>query len=552
MPLEYNVSNGQSNGIINVNEITQQLQQNGEQVLGVSADGSTIKMQDASGPFDAKTDEVLQDLGWQVSGVKPQDADYSHVNSDWRAAINLLPADEHRRAYIQGQLQRAGMTNANIVGSGRDWFAFDPESNRYVALTNSPDWDKSDAMEAAVKLPRFLGSTIGGAAGGILGGGITPAAVAGSAVGAGAGGALADSATRYMMAQRDPMLKEVMGQNLGAVVGDIGEESMMDALAAGLVPAAGLGIKSASPFVAGISRPANALFKNGPLSTAARSVGTVAEAGGTLLNKAAKFADQPLGRSLGAPLVPGGGQLNALGWAGQMPGWLISKGAEGLGSLGESQILKMGAPDAAQALRSVAYNSLKKSPGLRSSLSNELSQGTEEIGRFLSGMPKTKSLYSSSPENVLGNIGEMSSKEYMPYKKAIEESFKHSRSLGVDPQAALDIARINVDYPAQMAARREIGRKIGRGIQKVQQFSEGAEKLSEAGAGAIYKGARGLGYGVGKLGQAAKLTGNITSPIEAKSALRYGAEEFYRPYLESQRTWQDPRKKAKMLIASEE
>jgi hypothetical protein len=245
MALQFNVVNPEGvEGQVGVNDIVQQLQGSGEQILGVSADGSTIKMQDATGEFEAKTEDVLKDLGWQIQRAAPINPNYSAVNSDWRQAITMLPADDHKRAYLEGQFKKAGMGNVNIVGTGRDWYAFDPESNQYLALTNNPEWDSSDVREGLVTAPRVAGSVIGGAAGAVMGGGANPLT---GAVGAGLGGGAADALTRAYGASRDPLLKEIMTGDMGAMAKDVGINAGLDALTQG----AFLGI----PKVAGALAP---------------------------------------------------------------------------------------------------------------------------------------------------------------------------------------------------------------------------------------------------------------------------------------------------------
>jgi hypothetical protein len=44
-----------------------------------------------------------------------------------------------RHAYIAGKMKKAGAPDAKIVGSGRDWYVFNPGTNQWVGVTNDPD-----------------------------------------------------------------------------------------------------------------------------------------------------------------------------------------------------------------------------------------------------------------------------------------------------------------------------------------------------------------------------------------------------------------------------
>ena len=82
MPLDFSVSNpnGES-GNININDLTQHLRQAGENVVGVSADGMSIKISDGQGEFDVDPKDILKQHGWELNQIKPQTPDYGNVNT---------------------------------------------------------------------------------------------------------------------------------------------------------------------------------------------------------------------------------------------------------------------------------------------------------------------------------------------------------------------------------------------------------------------------------------------------------------------------------------
>jgi hypothetical protein len=224
-------SNGQT-GVVDANYVVSQLQEAGYNPQGVSADGLTMTLVDDQGPYEVKTTEALKNLGWTVQTALPQNADYDNVQMGWRAAITKLPDDDTRRAYIEGQMKKLGHEAPSIVGSGRDWYAFNPASNQYVALTNNPTWDTSDLVEGGLEGMRAVGSALGGGAGALSGGG-TPASIALGMGGAAAGGAAVDTIQNLALGYLDPQFRETATKNMGAMGSDMAWKAGLDGLTAG-------------------------------------------------------------------------------------------------------------------------------------------------------------------------------------------------------------------------------------------------------------------------------------------------------------------------------
>jgi hypothetical protein len=548
MALQFNVVNPEGvEGQVGVNDIVQQLQGSGEQILGVSADGSTIKMQDATGEFEAKTEDVLKDLGWQIQRAAPINPNYSAVNSDWRQAITMLPADDHKRAYLEGQFKKAGMGNVNIVGTGRDWYAFDPESNQYLALTNNPEWDSSDVREGLVTAPRVAGSVIGGAAGAVMGGGANPLT---GAVGAGLGGGAADALTRAYGASRDPLLKEIMTGDMGAMAKDVGINAGLDALTQG----AFLGIpKVAGALAPELGQGVKSFLQSGPLSTAAKAVGGFAEEGGRIVNKAASVVDRPIGREVTAAFIPIAGEASAGGMALQLPGQAVRGFARGIGALGESQTMQKIAPGIAQKMQQGSRQLLRPRERMTSNFSNEVSKSADEMGRWLGGdVPQTGPRVAST-EDIMGNMGEalgMSGSQRELNRQRFMESYKMARQYGIKAKDAKFIAEEASERAVPQAAKnmREVGRKVGRGVQNLENFGRGVEKIGTGIASGALKGVRAGSYGVGKGGWGVKNLGKLGAPIENKLYMRYGAEEMLDPQISPSDPWQRRRNRDKLGV----
>lgn len=544
MSLQFSIQN--NDGVttdLGVNDLVQQLQGQGYQVKGVSADGSAIKLVDDKGEYDVAPQDVLQDLGWKVAAVNPVDADYSNINKDWRQAVTVLPADDHKRAYLEGQFKQAGIPDAKIVGSGRDWFVFDPEMNKYVALTNNPDWDMSDASEALVSAPRIAGSMLGGAAGAIAGGGLNPLT---GALGAGAGGALGDAGTRLFMAQRDPQLKQIMTDDLGAMAKDVGVNALYDAGAQGLM----LGAPKVIGSLLGpqAAKSAQTMAQSGPLSTVARKLGGMAEEGGRIVNKVTRVADTGFGREVASLGIPGAAEAVTLGTIGQLPSQAVRGAARGLGWTGQRQALQKAAPEAAEWMTKTSKNLLRPSHG-PSNFSNELSALADKGSTLLSGAKPSMAKVGGRTEDVLGNLGEMIGGGN-PARDVMKRAYKEAREYGISAVDAKKLAEQAAEeaLPESAKMTRNLMRKAGRGLQNIENFSRGVESTGKAVTGGILKGARAGSYVAGKGGSIVKNTAKLTQPLENRAYLRYGSEELYRPDISPSESWQDRRKRDKLGV----
>jgi hypothetical protein len=100
------------------------------------------------------------------------------------------------------------------------------------------------------------------------------------------------------------------------------------------------------------------------------------------------------------------------------------------------------------------------------------------------------------------------------------------------------------------AAYGEIGRKIGRGIQSMEDFGRGLENVGVGATGAALKTAQYGGQALGKAGLAAKLTGTVTQPLETRLMARYGSEELLRPKYQRS-PWQSAQVRDKMYMAAQ-
>lgn len=448
-------------------QIYQQLQQNGYQVSGISADGTTFHFADPRGDFTMTAQDVLKNLGHEVQHVMPTDPDESKINFGYRAAISRLPDDDAKKAYLEAKLKREGVDTPNVVGKGRDWSYFDPQTNHWHALTNSQHWDASDLVEAGLEGIHGLGAGIGGVLGGgagatALGVGAIPGAMAGSA----AGGALAETGIRGALNYLDPEYAKMT--TLGGQAKDIGIGAGLDAGLVGVGGIAGkaLGRLGGPAAEEGLKR----LAVTGPVSTAAKGVGKATEAAGSLLGMGGQVTKSPLARDVIAGFTPGLGQAQMASMALQAPEYLATVAAKlARGAAGSSAAESMLGKEAAQGLQ----------------------QGTEEV--LTKAAPKGiaerwntlfRGKAADAPEirasDLGGNLGEKIGQKF----GAAEEGVMQAKNIG---QKA---GKVTEDLAT-------VGRTIEKGIHGTIR---GAGMAAE-GVGGVLKGA---GKGLHTAGQVAQ------------------------------------------------
>jgi len=197
MMLEYSVTDSQGNEhVVTPQMIEQQLSQGGLKPMGISADGANITVDQNGQAIEGGIEDLLKAQGFKVNSVRPNEnmTDYGGVNKYWRAAIESLPnVGDVRKSYLTAQLQDEGVEDSQIRGSGSDFYYFNPDSQKWMALTNKPGLDWSDVAGQGANLASVLGNVAGGALGAGVG---TAAGPGGTLAGAATGSALGGQAVR--------------------------------------------------------------------------------------------------------------------------------------------------------------------------------------------------------------------------------------------------------------------------------------------------------------------------------------------------------------------
>jgi hypothetical protein len=348
-----------------------------------------------------------------------------------------------------------------------------------------------------------LGSAMGSAAGAVMGGGV--GSIPGMALGGAAGAAGADALLKGGLAAADPEFREHI--TAGRVARDLGVEAL-----AGGVPAAGMGaaMKFGGPAI-------RAWASSGPLSTAARAVGGVSDAGGGLVAKGANMIrGSDFATDVAASMISptyGAAQLGSL--ALQAPKMvstgipnLVAKSAES--KLAQALLGEEGAANLAQG----AKNMLTARPG--QGVMGKIGQ----LNRFMRGKAEE-----GSARNAIGNAAEkMFAAEPTEF---VKQQAAKSAFGGELPLEAADVARQNAAGVA--------GEKAGEMFDKLATVGRAAEEVPRAvaklGLGLTEVGGR-VAQGAGK---AISTTGQLLQPFENSLYGQAGlrplanrmAEEFY-------------------------
>lgn len=211
MTLEFKVESQDGATSLTSNDIAQAFQAQGFQQATLSPDGQTIHLVDASGgTAELNVPEFVGGKS-KVLSMTPVEGlvDTSMVDPGLRASIGALGNhNDLKQLYLQGQLREKGFKDAKVVGSGDDFYFFNPETGKYSALTNKPGFDFSDAAgfipKAAETVLGIGGSIAGGlglgAIGAATGTGLLPGAgtVAGGIAGGSLGSAIGGATGRQM------------------------------------------------------------------------------------------------------------------------------------------------------------------------------------------------------------------------------------------------------------------------------------------------------------------------------------------------------------------
>lgn len=321
------------------NDVAQSFAQKGYQNVSISPDGLMISLTDANGAPGRIDVQKFVAGNAKVAGVLPTNVNYDTIDMGLRASIGALGNhDDLKKRYLEGQLREKGIEDAEVLGSGSNFFYFDPKTGSYNALTNKPGTDLSDIgglTSYASPIAGFAGSALGGVAGATASaapvlpvpGANIAAGIAGGAAGSAAGGwaarGLVDSAAKMLNPKLKPYLEsEEIAQERNV-------DTAIDALGGGIG-----GALTKLPII-------NKLFQTGLASEAVKKGGQVAQGTGYLIKEPAKYLQSEalpaqMVRGVAENLVPVTGQAQLPALAMRSPEFIQT----GIKKLGERSFSK--------------------------------------------------------------------------------------------------------------------------------------------------------------------------------------------------------------------
>lgn len=455
----------------------------GMPVGGVTPDGSAFMLQNGQ---TVPIAQVLGQLGAQVTSFRPLNADYSQAQPMLRAALATLPDDFRRKQYLEQHMQGLGLQQPLVEGSGDDWFIFNPEQGNWVAATNAPGMDMTDAAGGLISGTKMAGA-IGG---GIIGAGAGPLGLIG---GSAAGGAGVNALQKAAFEMFDPTYGQIRAQmGEGEVLADIGKGAAVDAAGAALGYGGGRAL--------GAMMGRGAHVPVAPMSRMAQTTGGGAEAVGRVMNRGANLFDKQWigrpgssvtqgihGHDIAAGAMPVSGPLQMAGVVAELPAMGVR-----------------GANTAAQW----AGRGVPGQPGARQILSELGGAAGRGIGRRM-------------PAPAVGDDA------LAPFLKDAQiYNSSGLVELGGPERLAQELWRD--EMAAQIGARgRSIGSGVGDFLEGLEKLGVGAEEVSrKIGAGAV-KGTKYLGQGLETGGGLARQAGAIGRKVEDQLYGQLGAEEAY-------------------------
>ena len=499
--LAYDVKVGDNTATLDDDYIIDQLGQLGYNPQGVSGDGKTVTLTDDKGTYEAKLDDVLNRLGYQVQAVNvlPESAGFDTASGQLRAVVAKLPNDQMRKAALEQTLQRMGIPNPIVEGNGRDWYYLDSQDGKYKALTNTPGWDRYDAVEGLTEIPRIMGATIGGA----LAGGATAGAgaIPGAMAGAGIGGLVGDFATRVALSSLSPEYAKQSEENFGQQLKDMVINAAIDAGSMGL--AKGVPALAGNLLGTNAGRAARAVMEKGVVSPMVKGAGSATEAVGSGVANVAKGMQTPFGRSVATMAIPGAGEAEMIGQLAQAP----AAAARGL-------------PNFMQRVGSMPT-----------------------VNEFAPGLANWLRTTGAGVRRAATTPGTVSQKIANMMTLGAEEGTKRAPTAGgVLRELAERSGAKNLAGTAET---------VGKGLENVARAGQAVSGAAQTAAGGLLAGTQAVGTAAKGLGKMARVAGTVASPIESRTAMQRGGEylkDEYQDYIDRLRRARERSKINTMLV----
>jgi hypothetical protein len=487
MPLNLDVTlkDGKTQSM-SVNEVMNMLHQAGYGPKGVSADGTQITMQDDAGDYTLPIQQVFQNVGASINTMKPADADESAINALWRYGVESLPDDPAvRSAFLKSKLEKEhGIKDANIVGSGSDWYVYNQDAGKWMALTSGKGLTKASFAGAIPTAARLVGSTLGGVGAGALGLPSGPGAIAATAVGSGMGGTAAAEINRLVAGAIDPDIRSGIDNyrkhNSAADTKQAMIDFGLDSLGGGLTGVAG--------------KIAPKILANGAVSNTVRGVGRAMTGMGNVARGLGRGAENSVvGSLMRAPIT---GEVEGAAILARTPDYLARKVPEFANKIGKKLGASekfLGTTEELLQPRNTGRTMLGMADNLNAAMNPNA--GVKAIG------PKAS--------DVLGNVGQKIGENT---KFKLPEGGMYSMD---------EFAKLVDDRTARFAT---FGEKTGAALQGVANAGKTIENGLDLATKGVFKGVRAGGTLARSTGRGMQTIGAMAQPWENRMAIQ-GASE---------------------------
>lgn len=499
------------------NDVAQSFAQKGFQNVSISPDGRMISLTDANG-VPGKIDVQKFVAGnAKIAGIIPTNVNYESIDTGLRASIGALGNhDDLKRRYLEGQLREKGLDDAEVIGSGDNFFYFDPKTGTYNALTNRPGVDITDIgglTSLASPAAGLVGSALGGIAGATataapvlpIPGANIAAGVAGGALGGAAGGwaarGLVDSAAKML----NPALKPYLESE--EIAAERGTEAAIDALGGGI-----------GGFLTKIPWTKKAL-ETGLASTTAAKTGDVAKGAGYLIQKPAQYLQSDalpanIARGVMENFVPVTGQMQLPALAMRSPELLrpLSRKLGERAAAKEAELTaKMFADEPARRGAAIAF--AQKPSAIGEDLIAKLMAEEAAVKSQISREAAKATRYKAAPFVLEG-----------------EESLARQFAKGLRGQDKASVG-IREATPGETLSRMTKGtrlEKFGQGMAEPVDFSvrtgRAIDKINETAVRGALKGTELIGRGLYTGGKTAGELGRAISPLENRLLMQQGLD----------------------------
>jgi hypothetical protein len=513
MPLDFEIMDKEGNTHpTDVNTLMGQLQSAGYNPKATTPDGMNVIMTDDEGDYTLPMDQVLQNVGFKLAGAKPQDADESGINAMWRYGVESLPEDDDvRKAFITSKLSKeAGVQNPQVQGKGSDWYYFNPEQRKWMALTSGEGMTTATLAGLAPTALKAIGAAVGGAGGAVAGGGLASAAT--GAAGAVLGGRGGHYLNKVISSGLDPDIGRLESEYADKKHG----KGTLNHLAGDMKD--NWGDMALDGATGGLAGAVPKLFAKGAISQATRGTGAALKTAGNVTQGAANVVDNQLGRAIIRAPITGG--LEAGAFAAQAPGYIVTKGTEllnrGAKWLGNKTGGKWGGKTAQFT------DDLMQPRGPADEIVSAAEKTAEGIAKVNKPKPKVQMIGAeevrpkATARDIMGNLGEK-----IGFKLNPKGFLKEGNAYTDDAAKVLAEGK----RAQNSMAGGKTGEAVGKTVDDIRKAGKGIEDTLDYATKKALGGIRNTGKVASGVGRGMQTLGTLTNPWENRILARQGLDQ---------------------------